>query len=88
MINCDECLEGINAALDQLASEEFVTGIVEWLSGDGFCDMEEESERCANAIMDLMPLAIQSLYAAAQGDSTTGPMICNNAIPDTCPAQF
>merc|ERR1739838_27023 len=49
-MTCDECTEGIMAGGDQLLSAEFVAGIVDALSGDGFCGMEEDPEECA-AIM-------------------------------------
>merc|ERR1711892_783283 len=49
-MTCDECTEGIMAGVDQLLSDEFVAGIVDALSGDGFCGMEEDPEECS-AIM-------------------------------------
>lgn len=83
-MTCDECLGGIRAAIDQLLSDEFVSGIVEALSGDGFCGMGDDPERCAKAIAELIPLALPAL--AGGFDSEQTPTICNMAVPDTCPA--
>merc|ERR1711997_993878 len=47
-MTCDECLDGIKASIDQLLSEEFISGIVDALSGNGFCGMMEDPEMCAN----------------------------------------
>merc|ERR1711913_210859 len=33
-MTCDECLEGVKATIDQLLTEEFITGVVAWLSGE------------------------------------------------------
>merc|ERR1712083_527397 len=43
-MTCDECLDGVKATIDQLLSEEFVSGIVAWLSGEEFCGMDEDPE--------------------------------------------
>ena len=63
--------------------EEFVTGIVDALSGDGFCGMEEDAELCASTIAVLIPLALPAL---AQFDPAVATDLCNTAIPDTCAA--
>merc|ERR1711970_13972 len=47
-MTCDECLAGIHASVDQLLTEEFVTGVVAWLSGEEFCGTMEDPEMCAN----------------------------------------
>merc|ERR1711970_763491 len=84
-INCEECFQGIQASIDQLLSEPFINGIVEALSGDGFCGMEEDPDLCATVIAQLIPLALNAL--AANGDPDAfATAICNKAIPDTCPA--
>merc|ERR1712055_1161851 len=83
-INCEECFQGIQASVDQMLSEPFINGIVEALSGDGFCGMEEDPELCATVIAQLIPLALNAL--AANGDPAAATAICNMAIPDTCPA--
>ena len=83
-MTCFECFNGIQASIGQLLSEEFVSGIVEALSGDGFCGMGEDPEMCAKVIADLIPLALPAL--AGGFDSEISPMICNMAVPDTCPA--
>merc|ERR1719402_1430355 len=84
-INCEECFQGIQGSIDQLLSEPFINGIVEALSGDGFCGMEEDPELCATVIAQLIPLALNAL--AANGDPDAfATAICNMAIPDTCPA--
>ena len=82
-ITCTECVEGVEASSNQLASEEFVTGIVEALSGDGFCGVSEDPERCAEAIAVLIPLALPALKA--RFDAPLETMICNLAMPDICP---
>ena len=79
-MTCDECLEGIRGAIEQL----FVAGIVDGLSGDGFCGTEEDAELCASVIAELIPLALPAL--AAGFDSERMPEICNMAVSDTCPA--
>ena len=83
-MSCYECLEGINGAIEQLLSAEFVDGIVDGLSGDGFCGTEEDAELCASVIAELIPLALPAL--AAGFDSERMPEICNMAVSDTCPA--
>lgn len=84
MIDCAECKEGMNMAISQLLSEEFIGGIVDALSGEGFCGMEENPEMCAKVIQDLIPVALPTL--AGSLDDERQEMICNLAIPDTCPA--
>jgi hypothetical protein len=76
-------------------TEEYIQGAVYWLINgdaeegeDGFCVMEEDSELCMEIIEDLIPLALKALYAAAIADETSGPIICNEAIPNTCTADF
>ena len=71
-------------AISQLLSEEFIGGIVDALSGEGFCGMEEDPEMCAKVIQDLIPVALPTL--AGSLDDERQEMICNLAIPDTCPA--
>merc|ERR1739838_133814 len=86
-VTCKQCLSGVRATMDQLLSEDFVSGIVYWLSGEGFCGAEEDPELCAKTIEDLIPAALSVFYAAGVADEGYGPMICNEAIPDTCPAN-
>ena len=89
-MTCDECLSGIRASIDQLLSEVFVNSIMVALwwdccqSGDGFCGMGEDPDMCAKVIADLIPLALPALAGGFDSEST--PMICNMAVPDTCPA--
>ena len=81
-MTCDECTNGIQGAIDQLLSEEFVTGIVEWLSGEEFCGMDEDPEMCANVIAELIPAALPALAAGFTVEGAQD--ICNQAVPDTC----
>ena len=81
-VSCEECQEGIQSSIDQLVSEDFVAGIVDAMSGDGFCGMEEDSELCAKTIAVLIPLALPAL--ATQNDPQAAIDICNTAIPGTC----
>ena len=83
-MTCDECRGGIREAIGQLLSEEFVSGIVDALSGDGFCGMDEDPELCAKVIADLIPLALPALAGGFDSEQTG--TICNMAVPDTCPA--
>merc|ERR1719228_2683318 len=83
-MTCDECLGGIQASVEQMLSEEFVMGIVEGLSGEGFCGMEDDPEMCAKVIAQLIPAALPAL--AAGFDPAVGSTICNDAVPDTCAA--
>eukprot|EP00092_Neocalanus_flemingeri_P011905 GFUD01012837.1.p1 GENE.GFUD01012837.1~~GFUD01012837.1.p1 ORF type:complete len:190 (-),score=42.54 GFUD01012837.1:96-665(-) len=85
-ITCEECNEGIMATIEQINSEEFVSGIVDALSGDGFCGTVEDPELCATTIAVLIPLALPALAGAF--DAEGGAIICNRAIPDTCPALY
>eukprot|EP00091_Calanus_sinicus_P009504 TRINITY_DN221_c0_g2_i2.p1 TRINITY_DN221_c0_g2~~TRINITY_DN221_c0_g2_i2.p1 ORF type:complete len:187 (+),score=65.49 TRINITY_DN221_c0_g2_i2:57-617(+) len=82
-ITCDECFEGLQLGADQLLSEEAITAIIENLSGDALCGVAEDPETCAAVIADLIPLALPAL--TANPDPEVGAMICNNAIPGTCP---
>merc|ERR1712083_279369 len=81
-VTCDECLNGIQGSIDQLLSEEFINGIVDALSGDGFCGMEEDPDRCAEIIPILIPAALPAL--AAMYDPAGGAQLCNMALPGTC----
>ena len=83
-ITCDECFAGLQAGVDQLLGEEALAAIIENLSGDALCGVSEDPERCVSVIEALIPLALPAL--AANPDPEAGAMICNNAIPDTCPA--
>ena len=83
-MNCEECLGGIKAAIDQLLSDEFVSGIMDTLSGDGFCGMQENEEACIKIIHELIPYALPSLKNGIDSEQTLE--IFNMAVPDTCPA--
>ena len=47
--------------IDQLLSEEFINGIVDALSGEGFCGQDKHTEECANLISWLIPAALPIL---------------------------
>merc|ERR1712083_1058483 len=79
-MTCDECLDGVKATIDQLLSEEFVSG----LSGEEFCGMDEDPEMCANVIAELIPAALPTLAANFDPEGTKD--LCNMAVPDTCMA--
>merc|ERR1711997_876510 len=83
-MTCDECLDGIKATIDQLLTEEFITGVVAWLSGEEFCGMMEDPEMCANVIAELIPVALPTLAMAFEPETAMG--VCNMAVPDTCMA--
>ena len=83
-MTCDECIGGIKATIDQLLSEEFVSGIVEWLSGEEFCGMQEDQEMCANVIAELIPAALPALAAGFDPEGSKD--LCNMAVADTCMA--
>ena len=85
-VTCEECTSGIQASIDQLVSEEFVSGIVDALSGDGFCGMEEDPDLCSQVISILIPLALPALFEfdPARG-LIPGVWACNTALPGTCP---
>ena len=48
----------------QLLSEEFVTGIVEELSGDEGCGQDKEPEKCKAIIAELIPMALPAIASA------------------------
>ena len=83
-MTCDECLEGIRGAIEQLLSAEFVAGIVDGLSGDGFCYTEQDAVLCASVIAELIPIALPALAAGINSERM--PEICNMAVPETCPS--
>ena len=83
-MTCEECTGGIQSGIDQLLSEDFINGIVEALSGDGFCGMEEDPEMCATVIAELIPLALPILAGCSTPENQQ--TICNTALPGTCPA--
>ena len=83
-LTCEECLQGIQASVDQMLSEEFMAGIVEALSGESFCGTMEDPALCAKVIAQLIPAALPALAEAGAADTTTGPMLCNNALGDVC----
>ena len=63
---CDVCVANIMYTIDQIQQEEFVTGIVDVLSGEGFCGMEEDPEMCAGVIAELIPAALPLLLHSNQ----------------------
>merc|ERR1712066_156407 len=81
-ISCEDCFQGIQKGIDQLLQPETIQAIVDALSGEWFCDAEEDPERCAGVIEVSIPLALPAL--AANPDQEAGATICNNAIPDLC----
>ena len=81
---CDVCVANIEYTIDQIQQEEFVTGIVDVLSGEGFCGMEEDPEMWAGVIAELIPASLPLLAAAFKPETAMD--ICNMAIPDTCMA--
>merc|ERR1711887_38322 len=81
-MTCDVCTKRIAGAIEQLLSEEFVTGIVERLSGEEFCGVDEDPEMCANVIAQLIPAALPALAAGVPEEVPQE--ICNVAVPDTC----
>jgi len=83
-MTCDVCTKRIAGAIEQLLSEEFVTEIVERLSGEEFCGMDEDPEMCANVIAELIPAALPALAAGFTVEGAQD--ICNQAVPDTCMA--
>ena len=95
MLSCEQCLDGIRATQDFVVKEETIYGIVGWLSyGDeengeeGLCpDLLVDLDECRELIKDLIPVSLKVLHDAAIADETSGPIICNEAIPDTCPAE-
>merc|ERR1711892_965234 len=83
-VTCEKCFVGIQKKIDQLLSEPFIQGIVDALSGDGFCGTLQgwDPEDCAAYIASLIPVALPAVVA----NLDPSPIVCNNAIPDTCPA--
>merc|ERR1712224_202774 len=81
---CEDCTAIVTALAKYLTSEEFIAGIVEALSGDGFCGQSENPEECANVIAALIPVALPALANAGAADTTTGPMICNSVMEGVC----
>ena len=74
-MDCEDFLVGISIVIEQLLSDEFVAGIVDGLSGNGLCGMEEDAELCASAIAELIPFPLPALASgvdAEQSDSITG----------------
>ena len=70
-------------SIAQLLSEEFVNGIVEELSGDEGCELDNEPEKCKAIIAELIPMALPAI-ASAFDEKKDAPAICNAAVPDVC----
>ena len=83
-MTCDKCVRGILYSLTQLCSEEFVLDIVERLSGEQFCGLEEDPEMCAAIIDQLIPAALPVLAAGYKEGLLGWMLICEMAVPDTC----
>merc|ERR1712215_52439 len=81
---CEECTGGIQAGIDQPLLPSTISGIVEALSGEAFCGMEEDPDMCANIIAELIPLALPILAGGSTPENQQS--ICNTALPGTCPA--
>ena len=63
----------------------FVFGIIDALSGDGFCGMQENEEACIKIIDELIPYALPTLANGIDSEQTSE--IYNMAVPDTYPAS-
>merc|ERR1719369_937132 len=85
-MTCDECVRGIQGAIELLLSEDTVAAIVKNLSGNAFCVPQyyEEQEQCASVIAHLIPAALPALAAHVDPDRLSE--VCNEAVEDTCPA--
>ena len=71
-------------AIEQLLTEPVIDLLVSVMSGPGFCGAESDPERCVEVVTALLPRAIPILVEAADLDRI--PVVCNQAVPDTCPA--
>ena len=69
--------------------DEIVTGVMNWLANgdedqEGLCATEEDPQHCYDLIYELIRPALNALHTAAVADNITGPILCNEAVPDTC----
>jgi len=82
-MTCDDCKMGIQAAIDQLVSEEAMDVIVENLAPQ-IC-AENPTEECPAAVDAIIRNGLP-LLAAAGGDADFAEA-CNAAVEGTCPAR-
>merc|ERR1711910_254391 len=83
VMTCDDCKMGVQAAIDQLLSPEFIDGIVDFLANGEFC-ANNGDERCPAAVDAVIRQGLPML--AAMGDDAAFAEACN-AVPGTCPAK-
>ena len=84
-MTCEDCKSGIQEAVDQILSPEFMDGIVEYMQGDDFCGTIEDPE-CPSAV-DAVIRSGLPLLAASDDPETYGPLLCNMAVEGTCPTR-
>ena len=74
---CENCTGFIAAVLETLNTSEAAARVADFLAGEAFCDsdlFEGPVEQCANAVVQLIPLAFQvnlSLHCTAFSQSPT-----------------
>merc|ERR1712215_75692 len=62
--SCEACASRVNSATDYLSADETITGWVDTLSHFGFCDAQEDPDRCKSGIEFLIPIALPALAEA------------------------
>merc|ERR1719458_2130575 len=82
-MTCDDCKMGIQAAIDQLVSSEFMDGIVEAVSAE-ICK-DNPTEECPMFVDGILRQGLP-LLAGAGADADFA-QACNAAVEGTCPAR-
>merc|ERR1719460_1258388 len=82
-MTCDDCKMGIQEAIDQMLSAEFMDGIVEAVSAE-ICK-DNPTEECPMFVDGVLRQGLPLLAAAA--DDAGFAQVCNAAVENTCAAR-
>ena len=84
-MTCEHCKSDIQFSVDQLLSDEFMNGIIEYLQSDMFCGTVEDPE-CPSAVDTVIRSGLPLLAESVSGSEYMY-TLCNMAVEGTCPAR-
>ena len=84
-VTCEECLAVVESSISQMLND-FIPLAIEVLSGDSFCNLEEDAQSCIETVEELIPLAVPAV-AGLYNRHDVGAPVCNTALDGVCSAQ-